>query len=43
LISFLGRNSYLWLTPIFLIVVAFGGLVIAHSGKAVAPFIYFQF
>jgi len=43
LISFLGRNSYLWLTPIFLIVVAFGALVIAHTGKAVAPFIYFQF
>ena len=32
-----------WLMPIFLMMVAFGGLVVLSKGSAVAPFIYTLF
>jgi hypothetical protein len=32
-----------WLTPIILMLLLFGGLVVLSSGSAVAPFIYTLF
>jgi hypothetical protein len=29
-----------WLTPIFLLLIVFGGLVVLTKGSAIAPFIY---
>jgi hypothetical protein len=36
------RKKY-WLTPIVLMLVVFGGLIILAQGSAVAPFIYTLF
>ena len=33
------RRKY-WLLPIFIVMIAFGGLLILSQGSAVAPFIY---
>ncbi len=38
--SFLNSRKKLWLLPIILILIIFGGLIILTSGSAVAPFIY---
>lgn len=41
--SFLRARKKFWLTPIILILLLFGGLVVLSSGSAVAPFIYTLF
>jgi hypothetical protein len=41
-LSFLGHNKKWWLTPILIVLLVIGGLVIL-GGTAVAPFIYTLF
>ena len=41
--SFLRMRKKYWLTPIVLLLVIFGGLIILAQGSAVAPFIYTLF
>ena len=38
--AFLKVRKKLWLLPIFVMMAAFGGLVVLSQGSAVAPFIY---
>ena len=40
LFLFLQSRKKLWLAPILLVLVLFGGLIILSQGSAVAPFIY---
>lgn len=40
---FMRVRKKFWLLPIFLMMVAFGGLVTLSKGSAVAPFIYTLF
>ncbi|MEK9568200.1 MAG: DUF5989 family protein [Paracoccaceae bacterium] len=37
---FLMARKKFWLIPIFVMMIAFGGLVVLSKGSAVAPFIY---
>ena len=37
---FLNSRKKLWLLPIIIILLIFGGLIVLTSGSAVAPFIY---
>jgi hypothetical protein len=41
--SFLRMRKKYWLTPIVLLLIIFGGLIILAQGSAVAPFIYTLF
>ena len=41
--TFLRVRKKFWLTPIILILLLFGGLLVLSSGSAVAPFIYTLF
>jgi Family of unknown function (DUF5989) len=41
--SFLRVRKKYWLTPIVLLLIIFGGLIILAQGSAVAPFIYTLF
>ena len=41
--AFLRMRKKFWLTPIILILLLFGGLLVLSSGSAVAPFIYTLF
>ena len=41
--TFLRVRKKLWLTPIIIIMVIFGGLLILVQGSVVAPFIYTLF
>jgi hypothetical protein len=41
--QYLRVRKKLWLAPIIVIMVAFGGLVILAQGSAIAPFIYTLF
>ena len=41
--AFLRVRKKYWLTPILLMLLIFGGLVILAQGSAVAPFIYTLF
>jgi hypothetical protein len=41
--QFLRVRKKFWLAPIILIMAAFGGLLVAAQGSAVAPFIYTLF
>jgi hypothetical protein len=41
--SFLRERKKFWLTPIVIMLLVFGGLVILVQGSAVAPFIYTLF
>jgi hypothetical protein len=41
--QFLKVRKKFWLAPIILIMAAFGGLLVAAQGSAVAPFIYTLF
>ena len=41
--SFLRVRKKFWLTPIVLLLIVFGGLIILAQGSAVAPFIYTLF
>ena len=38
--DFLRIRKKFWLLPIFLVMAAFGGLIVLSNGSAVAPFIY---
>jgi hypothetical protein len=38
--NFLRARKKFWLTPIILMLLLLGGLVVLSSGSAVAPFIY---
>jgi hypothetical protein len=38
--AFLRMRKKFWLLPIFLVMAAFGGLIVLSKGSAVAPFIY---
>ncbi|MDA9605663.1 DUF5989 family protein [Candidatus Pelagibacter sp.] len=40
---FLRERKKLWLAPIIIIMVIFGGLIILAQGSVVAPFIYTLF
>ncbi|MDC3323498.1 DUF5989 family protein [Gammaproteobacteria bacterium] len=41
--AFLRTRKKLWLLPIILVLVLFGGLIILAEGSVVAPFIYTLF
>jgi hypothetical protein len=41
--NFLRARKKFWLTPIILMLLLLGGLVVLSSGSAVAPFIYALF
>jgi hypothetical protein len=41
--NFLRARKKFWLTPIILMLLLLGGLVVLSSGSAVAPFIYTLF
>jgi hypothetical protein len=38
--AFVRVRKKFWLLPIFLVMAAFGGLIVLTKGSAVAPFIY---
>ena len=40
LFAFLKVRKKLWLFPLVIVLVAFGGLLILAQGSAIAPFIY---
>ena len=37
---YLRQRKKIWLLPIFIVLVLFGGLIVLTQGSAVAPFIY---
>jgi hypothetical protein len=41
--AFMRHRKKLWLAPIMLLLLVFGGLIILAQGSAVAPFIYTLF
>jgi hypothetical protein len=41
--EFLGAKKKLWLVPLLLLLLVFGGLLILAEGSAIAPFIYTVF
>jgi hypothetical protein len=41
--AFMRQRKKLWLAPIMLLLLVFGGLIILAQGSAVAPFIYTLF
>ncbi len=43
LFQFLRARKKLWLVPILLIILLFGGMLVLAKGSAVAPFIYTLF
>jgi hypothetical protein len=43
LLRFLWGNKWWWLTPMILVLLLFGGLVIFAQSSAIAPFIYTLF
>ena len=43
LLSFFIQNKWWWLTPMILMLLVFGGLVIFAQSSAIAPFIYTLF
>lgn len=43
LIQFFRARRKLWLMPIFVMLVVFGGLLVLAKGSVVAPFIYTLF
>lgn len=43
LFQFLRARKKLWLIPILLIILLFGGMLVLAKGSAVAPFIYTLF
>lgn len=40
---FLKVRKKFWMLPIFIILVIFGGIIVAAKGSAIAPFIYTVF
>ena len=43
LLGFFWQNKWWWLTPMILVLMLFGGLVIFAQSSAIAPFIYTLF
>lgn len=43
LLRFLSIRKKLWLAPIIIVMVIFGGLLVVAQGSVVAPFIYTLF
>ena len=43
LLAFLRARKKLWLAPIIIVMVLFGGLLVLAQGSVVAPFIYTLF
>ena len=43
LFMFLRSRKKLWLTPIILVMLVFGGLLVLAQGSVIAPFIYTLF
>jgi hypothetical protein len=43
IIDFMRTRKKYWLTPIILVLLLFGGLIVLTQGSAVAPFIYTLF
>ncbi len=43
LLRFFWQNKWWWLTPMVLILLVFGGLVLFAQSSAIAPFIYTLF
>lgn len=43
LFEFLRLRKKLWLAPIIIVIIVFGGLLILAQGSVVAPFIYTLF
>jgi hypothetical protein len=41
--TFLRRRKKLWLAPIIIVMLVFGGLLVFAQGSVVAPFIYTLF
>jgi hypothetical protein len=41
--TFLRTRKKFWLTPIVVVLLAFGGLIVLVQGSAIAPFIYTLF
>ena len=41
--EFLKKRKKLWLLPIVIILLLFGGLIVLTSGSAIAPFVYALF
>ena len=41
--EFLRERKKMWLLPLFLLMLVFGGLVVLTKGSAIAPFIYTVF
>ena len=40
LFAYMGARKKWWLMPIFIVLLAFGGLLILAKGSALAPFVY---
>ncbi len=38
--AFMRERKKMWLLPIFIMMLVFGGLIVLTQGSAVAPFIY---
>ena len=43
LLSFFWHNKWWWLTPMILVLIAFGGLLMFAQSSAIAPFVYTLF
>ena len=43
LLLFFSRNKWWWLTPMILVLIALGGLIVFAQSSAIAPFIYTLF
>lgn len=43
LLSFFWASKWWWLTPMLLVLVLFGGLILFAQSSAIAPFIYTLF
>jgi len=43
LLGFIKERKKIWLLPIIIILLIFGGLIIMTSGTAISPFIYTLF
>jgi hypothetical protein len=43
LLRFLAARRKLWMLPLFVLMIAFGGLLLLTQGTVVAPFIYTLF
>ncbi|SDL93685.1 DUF5989 family protein [Aliiruegeria lutimaris] len=38
--TFLRERKKLWMAPIFIVLLVFGGLIVLSQGSAIAPFLY---